>query len=124
VGTFQVAVQAANVRGERYEFIEALVDTGASYSIFPGKFLRDLGVEPNEEWPFRLADEREREFSVGPALLRLYDRQHYTLVVFDDDTMQPLLGAVPLEEFGLAIDPLNRRLVPIPGLLMTLDPVG
>jgi hypothetical protein len=83
--------------------------------------LRDLGVEPSEEWPFRLADERQRGFSVGPALLRLYDRQRYTLVVFGDDTMQPLLGAVALEEFGLAIDPLNRRLMPVPGLLMTLD---
>jgi clan AA aspartic protease len=121
VGTFHVAVQVANVRGERYEFIKALVDTGASYSIFPAQFLRDLGVESTEQWPFRLADERQREFSVGSGLLRLYDRQRYTLVVFGDDTMQPLLGAVALEEFGLGIDPLNRRLIPVPGLLMTLD---
>lgn len=30
---------------------------------------------------------------------------------------EPLLGVVILEEFGLAADPVNRRLIPVPGLL-------
>ena len=40
-----------------------------------------------------------------------------TLVVFGEDGVDPLLGAVTLEEFLLAPDPIRQRLIPIPGLL-------
>jgi hypothetical protein len=30
---------------------------------------------------------------------------------------EPLLGAFTLEGFGLGVDPVNRRLIPVPGLL-------
>lgn len=40
------------------------------------------------------------------------------LVVFGDPDTLPLLGAYALEGFGLAPDPVNRRLIPVPGLLV------
>jgi clan AA aspartic protease len=121
VGTFHVAVEIGGPDGARWEYVEALVDTGASHSIFPGQLLRDLGIEPTESWPCRLADERQREFSVGQARIRMYGRERYTPVVFGEDSMQPILGAVTLEEFRLAVDPVAQRLVEVPGLLMSLD---
>jgi predicted aspartyl protease len=39
------------------------------------------------------------------------------LVVFAPEGMDPLLGATALETFGLAVDPINLRLVPVPALL-------
>ncbi len=42
-----------------------------------------------------------------------------TLVVFGDEGSIPLLGAYTLEGFGLAADPINRRLVPVRGLAMS-----
>jgi clan AA aspartic protease len=121
VGTFHVAVEVGNANGSQWEFVEAPVDTGASHSIFPARLLRELGVEPIERWPFRLADEHQREFEVGQARLRMYGRERVSTVVFGDDTMQPLLGAITLEDFMLAVDPVQQRLVEVPGLLMSLD---
>ena len=41
-----------------------------------------------------------------------------TLVIFGDKESEPLLGAVTLEEFGLAIDPVNKSLMPVPDLML------
>jgi hypothetical protein len=41
-----------------------------------------------------------------------------TLVVFADSSSPALLGAYALEGVRLAADPLARRLVPVPGLLL------
>src|SRR6266566_3135858 len=59
VGHFRVAVQIGNRSGERFENMEALVDTGATYTWIPRDVLQQLGVAPEEEWPFLLADARE-----------------------------------------------------------------
>lgn len=40
-----------------------------------------------------------------------------TIVVFGEPGCGLPLGAVTLEEFGLAVDPDRRRLVPAPGIL-------
>jgi len=39
-------------------------------------------------------------------------------VVFGDEGSTSMLGAYTLEGFGLAPDPLNRRLIPVRGLAM------
>ena len=44
-------------------------------------------------------------------------RIEMTIVVFGEDGGPLLLGAVTLEEFGLGVDPVGRKLVPVPGLL-------
>ena len=42
------------------------------------------------------------------------------MVVFGDDGAEPLLGAVTMEEFGLGVDPVRRRLAPVDGYLVGL----
>jgi hypothetical protein len=44
-----------------------------------------------------------------------------TIVVFGDEGALPLLGAFTLEEFGLSVDPVGRKLIPVPGLLVRID---
>ena len=41
-----------------------------------------------------------------------------TLLVFGEPGALPLLGAYALEGLRLAADPISRRLVAVPGLLM------
>lgn len=117
MGTFSVAVQVGNLHEERFEFIEALVDTGASHSFFPASLLRELGIEPVERLPFRLADDRLQDYDVGIARIRLDGRERYESVGFGDVNTQAILGAMTLEDFSLAVDPVGRRLIPAPGLL-------
>lgn len=47
-------------------------------------------------------------------------RRRMTIVVFADEGRPSLLGAYTLEGFGLAPDPVNRRLIPVRGLAMRL----
>lgn len=49
--------------------------------------------------------------------IRIDGRAQPTIVVFGDSGSEPLLGVFTLEGFGLAADPVNRRLLPVPALL-------
>ena len=117
MGTFRVSMQLAGVRGERFEVMEALVDTGASYSWIPRDVLEGLGAQPDEERVFVLADGREVRYPMAWVQVKLGDRIQPTLAVFGDTGTEPILGAFTLEGFGLGVDPVNRRLIPVPGLL-------
>jgi aspartyl protease family protein len=117
VGTFQVQLELAGPARDRLETSEALVDTGSTYTMLPRELLGRLGVSVDRRDRFRLADGNEVELDVGRAWVRFDGREEYTLVVFGDHA---LLGAVTLEEFLLAPDPVERRLVPVPGLIMRL----
>ena len=119
MGTFSVPVEVGNVDGSRYEPLEALVDTGASYLVVPRSILSAVGVRVAERRQFTLADGREVEMDVGAVSLRLDGRSFPVLAVFGGDEAGTLLGAVALETFGLAADPIRGRLVPVSGLLMS-----
>ena len=121
MGIFSVRLDIGDPQGESWETIEALVDTGASYTVVPAEILHRLGVEPTEQGRFRTADDRVVEMPVGNAVCRLDGRQRTTPVVFSDGN-SALLGAVTLEEFGLAPDPLRKRLIAVEGLLMGFWP--
>ena len=116
-GHFRVALQVGNRAGERFEPIEALVDTGATYTWIPRDVLTTLGVTPEEEWPFVLADGREVRYPVAWMLMRIGERTQPTIVVFGEPGSEPILGVFALEGFRLAADPVNRRLISVPGLL-------
>jgi clan AA aspartic protease len=117
VRTFRVELEVAGPARARFEMVEALVDTGSTYTVLPRALLESLGVNADYTARFRLADGTEVEREVGRAWVRYQGREQYTLVVFGDHA---LLGAVTLEEFLLAPDPVERRLVPVPGLMMRL----
>ena len=121
MGTFRVSIQLARTGGQRFERIEALVDTGASYTWIPRDVLESLGVQPDEERVFVLADGREVRYPMAWLRVRLDERIQPTLVVCGDAGTEPLLGAFTLEGFGLGVDPVNRRLIPVPGLLKDLS---
>jgi len=114
MGHFRVAVQVGSQAGERLVPVVALVDTGSTYSWLPRDVLEGLGVSPEEELPFVLADGREVQYPVGWIKMRIGNRIRPTIVVFAEPGSEPILGVVTLEEFLLAADPVNRRLVRVP----------
>ncbi len=118
MGTFRVTIEVGDPQGQRWQPVEALVDTGATYTWLPASLLRSLGVTPSLRFPFILADGRRIEREMAETKVRIDGQERTTLVVFGDEGTEALLGAYTLEGFGLAPDPLNRRLVPVPGLLM------
>jgi clan AA aspartic protease len=117
VGHFRVTVEVGDRPGKRFAPIEALVDTGATYTWVPRDVLEGVGVTPEEEVPFELADGGEARYPVTWTQLRIGARTRATVVVFADRGSEPILGVVALEEFGLAVDPVHRRLISVPALL-------
>ena len=117
MGEFTWPVGVWSADGERMESVDALVDTGASYSLFPRSMLERLGIAILERYGFELADRSIVEYDVGEALLRVNSRVRTASVMFGDDDDQPLIGANALQEFLLLVDPVAEELVARTGRL-------
>jgi len=119
MGTFFVPIEVGDPDGKRYERIDALVDTGATYTSVPGSTLRALGVEPYDRLRFIQADGSEYERDIGQTWVKIGGKPVITIVIFAEEDTPPLLGAYTLEGVRLAPDPVNRKLVPVPGYLVS-----
>ncbi len=98
--------------------VELLVDTGATYTVLPASLLEKLGVKPLRRVRLRLADGRVVEKPLGEIGIETEGyRASATPVVFGDEGIY-LLGAVTMEQLGLAPDPIEKRLKPVEALLM------
>lgn len=120
MGAFRVEIEIGDPAGERWEQVEALVDTGASYTWVPADILGRLGIAAQFRREFETADGRVIEREMAVATARWDGQQLPTLVVFGDEGSTALLGVVTLEEFSLGVDPVNRRLMRVRGLAMSL----
>lgn len=112
MGVFRRPVRLSSMDGERRLDIEALVDTGASFTMVPSNLLDELGVAPADKVTLELADGRQVEYDMGRAMASIDGRTEATLVVFGDENADPLLGAYTLEGLRLAVDPVHGRLIP------------
>jgi clan AA aspartic protease len=117
MGAFRVTIEIGDKAGERFTQVDALVDTGATYTWIPASLLRQLGHSPEEQRQFILADGRDVTYGLAWLPVRFDGRVRPTPVTFGDEGTEPLLGVVTLEEFGLGVDAVNQRLVSTPALL-------
>lgn len=95
-----------------------MVDTGATYTWIPRPILEELGYHLRFRRKLRLADGKVIEREGTEAVVEIDGASLTTVVIFGDPGSEPLLGAVTLEQFSLAPDPVARRLVPVEALLM------
>ncbi len=109
MGTFRVQIEVGDPEGKRFQTVDALVDTSATNTTLPAPLLTGLGVTPYTTTVFELADGRELELEVGRTWVKVNGQQEFTPVVFASEGTEPILGAVTLEEMGLAVDPVRRR---------------
>ncbi len=112
VGTFNVDFAIGAADGSYFVPLSGMVDTGSLYSIIPASILDDLGIARDEEELFSLADGSVVEMSIGSALINMGGRARTVHVAFGPDDEVTLIGAMTLERFAVAADPLHKRLVP------------
>jgi clan AA aspartic protease len=117
MGTFTVTVEVGDPQGQRFESVQAMVDTGASDTMVPRSILTQLGIEAMERYEFQLADNTVVEYDVGETRLRIDGRERTVPVIFGPEGTPPLLGATTLEVFRLGVDPVGQRLIPVRGRL-------
>ena len=118
MGTFSVDVEIGDPDGREFVMVNALVDTGATYSAVPASLLRRLGVEPRATRRFSLADGRFARLPMGVTTMRLAGEEWTVYVIFAPEDASPRLGSLALDAFGLAPDYSEGKLVPIDALLM------
>jgi predicted aspartyl protease len=116
VSTFHVEFGLANTLGDRWENVDALVETAAAYSWIPSDVLERLGVHPIERRRFQKADGTLVEYDIGEVKVRLIGREWHDLVVFREPGRPALLGRLTLDCFSLGVDEANQRLIEVPAL--------
>lgn len=114
MGVFSVEIEVGNSDREEFVAVEALVDTGAIYTMVPEDLLERLGVQRLESDHFQLADDSLVEYWIGSAVVRIQGKSLPVPVVFARPGNTPLLGATALEILRFIVDPIEQRLVPAP----------
>ena len=117
MGTFSVDLWVGNIFTDAGTTVSALVDTGATNSMLPASFLRELGIEPVESRTARVADGRRVEFQTAWARFSAQGRNAVARVAFGPED-EFLLGATTLEDLGMVVDPVDQRLIVQDDLLM------
>jgi predicted aspartyl protease len=113
MGTFFVEVSIApSQQPERREPLKLLVDTGSTYTWISAPLLSALGIQPTERRRILTIEGKMVERPAAEVLITLEGRTLHTVCLFGESGDLEVLGAYTLEGFGLAVDPVQRRLVP------------
>ena len=122
MGEFTWPVGVWSADQERMETVDAAVDTGSSYSVFPQGLLERLGIWRLERRVgFEQADGSIIELDVGVAWMTINGRERASSVAFGRDDAGALLGANALQEFLLLVDPVSEQLVFRTGRMFPLN---
>ncbi len=116
MGTFFTPLEILSDDESRSETVQALVDTGASVTALPAPLL-ERRIRPLS---FEIASGETIERDMGLAMVRLDGWVQPTPVLFGNADQRPLLGAITLQQFFLAVDTVEHRLVATTGLALGL----
>ncbi len=97
-------------KSEKFAEVNFLVDSGAIYSLVPGKILDQLDIEPYREMSFSLADGSTLKRRVCSAYFEFEGEGGPAPVIYGEEGDEPLLGATTLESLGLVLNPFTRTL--------------
>jgi len=118
MGTFSVTASLAHPqRPEPRVALDLLVDTGATWTMLPPDAVSRLGLTTSLQRAVTLASGERVTYAAGQVALRLNGEELVTLFLRGLAGCLAVLGAVTLEEFGLAPDPVRKTLIPVAGLL-------
>jgi len=113
---FKQRVRVFNSKKPELSFEEEFwVDSGALYSFVPEDYLERIGVEPSATRRLIFADERPESRLLGFCDFQIegLEGRIPCPVIFGPKGSLFLLGATALENFGVDVDPIEKRLKPI-----------
>ena len=116
MGTFTHSIILISASGEARQEIEAQVDTGATFSSAPAEVLERLGVRREHTVQLRLANGQLDQRWLGFVRTELLGQDNIVPCIFGEPNEPPVIGAVTLEIFLLAVDPVEQSLAPVVGL--------
>ena len=95
-----------------------LVDTGAFDSLVPRARLEAIGLEPRGRREYVLADGKSIAFDITIAEIEFEGEVVGGTIVYGEEGAEPLLGVTALESGGFEVDPRNKELKRLPGVLL------
>ena len=102
-----------------------LVDTGATDCVVPRQHLEAIGVTPDGQRAYALANGRQARMDVAVARIEFMDDLVGGTVVFGKADSEPLLGMTALESMGVEVVPRNQELRKLPAVrLKELRPLS
>lgn len=111
MGMTDVKLQIRSLKNPKKRVIDKfLVDSGAFYTVLPQKIVEKLGVKPDYEQEFSLADGTAIKRKIGSAFIKFQDKEMASPVVLGEKDDTALMGTLTLESFGLILDPFKRKL--------------
>ena len=114
MGVTHVKVRVGNpADGRKTIEVQCLVDSGAVYSLIPGRILRRLGIRAHSKREFILANGEVIRRRLATATFEYQGRRGDSMVIVGETGDDPLLGATTIEGFGLVLDPFRRELRPM-----------
>ena len=117
MGITQVTAHITNLDGLKpgYEAL-FLVDTGAIHCLAPKDELQKAGIKPEGKAAYELADGQAVEFEYGFARISFLGNETIVKIIFGPEKVEPILGAVTLEDVGIGVDPVTRTLKKLPAI--------
>jgi clan AA aspartic protease len=110
VGFVKVKVGLYNpLQPEKVIEVDAIVDTGAVYSVVRRDFLEKLGIKPLGRRRFK-AFEGYVERDVGEVGMIILGERHTVPVIFGEEGDAVVIGVTALEIFGLEVDVVRGTL--------------
>jgi clan AA aspartic protease len=116
MGMFKKKVKISNSKDPaRFFENEFWIDTGALYSFIPQNLLEKIGIEPVATRNLVLADGRQEKRLLGFCDFEIEGMEGKIPcpVIFGPPDSLLLLGATALENFGVEVDPVQKKLKPI-----------
>jgi predicted aspartyl protease len=89
--------------------LEAVVDTGATFSKIPQSIATTLGLEAKYETDIELSDGRLIRRKLTFAEIEIEEVRRPVLVALGEEE-KPLIGYTTLELLGFKVNPLTRKL--------------
>ena len=112
MGTFSYPIEVISADGTRSETVNALVDTGSTFTCLPASLLQELGIVPFRRIQSELPDGSIVDDEVGEAYVRVAGIERPTIVTFAEENTRPVIGKYTLEGALLVVDPVRQRLAP------------
>ena len=87
---------------------------GAFHTLVPRRHLEAIGIRPDDERTFEMADGTRITLDIAIARIDFLGEYGADVVVFGEGDVEPLLGVTALESAGMVVDPRTQRLTRLP----------
>jgi len=114
MGETIIKIKVSNLSNKRTAEVDVLVDTGATYTTIPETLLEKLKVKRVRKVNIEFANGKVETRDIGDVWLEVGRIKTSNPVIFAKKKDAKVLGVITLESCGLTVDPVSKKLVPLP----------